>query len=220
MTRSVSAHAVRLSLALAVLIGAALWVGLQQPPSDWEKLFRLNDCQLPCWIGIEPGKTTLEEAQRQVETAYQNSSDYLLEEFASTQYAVTNRQTHDRIGITLAAGDERQTNPPTVHQIHLWADVVPNRRVTIAELYSSLGNAEALRLSTIGAEPFLIMLYQAKTVGLATNVPQCTAVLPRQKIYQIVISARSLDSYFGTVSTPASWLGFRRCHNLHLAINS
>jgi hypothetical protein len=51
-----------------LLVGASRWVGAHQPQSAIVEGLRLTDCALPCWIGITPGQTTMEEAyQRLVE---------------------------------------------------------------------------------------------------------------------------------------------------------
>jgi hypothetical protein len=210
-------------LALALLVGAALLVGLRQPPSDWAALVKLDECALPCWVGIEPGVTTLEDARAKIWQAYAGAG-YTLEDFGSGQYAVTDARSHYRIGITLNAGDdpsgERQTVPPTVQQILLWADVIPTQRFSLRDLYGSLGTPQDLHLAWIGSARYLMILYRHEQVGLATNALGCDAVSPAQKIYQIIISARPLGDYFGWASAPAPWLGFRRCHDLQWALSS
>jgi hypothetical protein len=212
------------TVALALLVGAAILYGLGQPPSNWAALLRLDDCQLPCWVGIQPGTTTLEQARERVRLAFGDSPAYTLEDFGNWQFAVTDRRSHYRIGITLDASNdpsgERQTVPPTVQQILLWADVVPTQRVSLRDLYGSLGTPEDLQLTWIGSAPYLMILYRQDRVGLATNALGCYSISPAQKIYQIIISARSLGDYFGWVSSPAPWLGFRRCHDLRLPITS
>jgi hypothetical protein len=205
---------------LALLVGAAILYGWGQPPSDWSALLRLEDCELPCWVGIEPGTTTLEEAQRQLQLAYGDPVAYTLEDFGNWQFAVTDRRSRYRIGITLDAGSNAEGERQTVQQILLWADVVPTQRVSLRDLYGSLGTPEDLHLTWIGNAPYLMILYRHEQVGLATNALGCDAVSPAQKIYQIIISARSLGDYFGWLSAPSPWLGFRRCHDLGLAYTS
>jgi hypothetical protein len=217
MIRPIRVYALSLTLTLALLICAALLVGLRQPPSDWARLLRLDECALPCWVGIQPGTTSLDDAQAKVRQAYGDETAYTLEDFGSWQFAVTDERSHHRIGITLDAGGERQTVPPTVQQILLWADVIPTQRFSLRDLYGSLGTPQDLHLAWIGSAPYLMILYRHEQVGLATNALGCDAVSPAQKIYQIIISARSLGDYFGWATAPSPWLGFRRCHDLQLA---
>jgi hypothetical protein len=200
-----------------LLIGGAIWVGHGQPPSDWAALLRLDDCQLPCWLGVVPGTTGLDEGERRVRLAYADDPDFTLEYFGNGQFAVTDRRSQFRIGVTLDTGDlagERYTVPPTIQQIILWADVVPSKRVDFFDVYSSLGTPEELQTTSIGGVPYLMLFYHHQQVGLATIALICNAVSPAQKIYQIIISARTIPDYFGWTPTPARWLGFRRCHDL------
>lgn len=53
-----------LANAMAVLIGR------QQPESSILSQMHLTDCELPCWIGIIPGKTTLAEANKRLQAVY------------------------------------------------------------------------------------------------------------------------------------------------------
>lgn len=63
----------RLVLVLALNVGFALMVvvakawGTSQPLSQTLTALHLGDCALPCWIGIVPGVTRLEEVQRLVQ---------------------------------------------------------------------------------------------------------------------------------------------------------
>jgi hypothetical protein len=104
-----------------------------------------------------------------------------------------------------------------VEYIHLWADAIPRLRVTVADLYSALGDAQGLRLTNIGAAPYLVLLYDGEQVGVATSAAACDSINAGQRVYQVIIAGQSLDEYLGWLSAPAPWQGFRRCHDLRLA---
>ena len=55
-------------LALMLVIGASVIIGHQQP--DISSVLQLGNCDLPCWIGIVPGRTTLQEARMRVEQTF------------------------------------------------------------------------------------------------------------------------------------------------------
>jgi hypothetical protein len=57
-------------LMLILCASASLFIGRQQPPPLYLALLHLTDCELPCWIGIVPGKTTVEEAQKRIIAVY------------------------------------------------------------------------------------------------------------------------------------------------------
>ncbi len=62
--------------ALTVTTGITVLAGRRQPTSARLAMLRLTDCALPCWIGIVPGKTTLDEAHAIIESAFGQSPDY------------------------------------------------------------------------------------------------------------------------------------------------
>jgi hypothetical protein len=53
----------RLCLALSLTIVAVMIVGRRQPASEGLVLLHLTDCAPPCWIGIVPGQTALNDAR-------------------------------------------------------------------------------------------------------------------------------------------------------------
>jgi hypothetical protein len=63
---------------LAVLIGAAIFIGHRQPVSPLVRAWRLDECVRPCWMGIVPGQSTVPEAYQQV-TAILQTFGYTLD---------------------------------------------------------------------------------------------------------------------------------------------
>src|SRR5215207_9444302 len=61
---------------LALFSMASLVIGAQQPPSDWADVLRLDNCELPCWIGITPGETPLSDAEARLESAFGDRALY------------------------------------------------------------------------------------------------------------------------------------------------
>src|SRR5262245_6492243 len=91
-----------------VLIISAILVGHQQPPSTWATILHLDECELPCWIGIVPGQTTLIEAQQQIEREYGNKSEYQLEEQNDFQSIISYAPTEESFLITFFIEDIRE----------------------------------------------------------------------------------------------------------------
>jgi len=52
-----------LCLGCALIIGAAIAVGRTQPPSEAVRWFHMDDCEKPCLMGIQLGKTTFAETR-------------------------------------------------------------------------------------------------------------------------------------------------------------
>jgi hypothetical protein len=51
----------------------AIFIGRRQLPPEWLAALHLTDCAPPCWIGIIPGKTTLDEAKKAVKLVLNRS---------------------------------------------------------------------------------------------------------------------------------------------------
>src|SRR5215207_2633418 len=76
-----------LTCLLLVTFGiAAAVVALRPPPSAWSNTLRLNACELPCWIGITPGETSLEDAVARVEVVFGAPEAYSIEVKAALPY--------------------------------------------------------------------------------------------------------------------------------------
>src|SRR5258706_10652581 len=65
-----------LCLPFSAFTGAAILIGQRQPLPEHLALLHLTDCAPPCWIGIMPGVTTLEEALPRIKARYANLPDY------------------------------------------------------------------------------------------------------------------------------------------------
>jgi hypothetical protein len=182
-------------------------------------LLRLDVCELPCWIGIEPGKTTLEESRRYIEAAYQDQALYQLEAQDVRQYGLTYLPTGYRFGVSIESRNFEVTLRSIVQRIYIQPLVTrtfPFERPRIAELYSSLGNAEGVqRLSGINITS-LAVLFRNRLVEIYFDEPECDRVNPEQPVRSILISHRSNEVNVAWLSAPIPWRGFQRYHDLEL----
>jgi hypothetical protein len=55
---------------LVISAGTARTLGGRQPAPPLLAMLHLTDCAPPCWIGIVPGKTTIEEARQRMNSVY------------------------------------------------------------------------------------------------------------------------------------------------------
>jgi hypothetical protein len=83
------------TFALALLITAALLIGRAQPVPDRLAMLHLNDCARPCWIGITPGVTRLDEAYRRVEQVFADPLYHLSKAQGSNGVTYTIREAKD-----------------------------------------------------------------------------------------------------------------------------
>lgn len=108
--RRVVLWGLELILALVLGIGAMLSVVRSQPPPDYIAALHLSDCAIPCWIGIEPGTTTIEDARRRLVEVFQASPVYHLSFTMATSLGT--------IWLTL----EDQRDPPTSVEVLVYSD--------------------------------------------------------------------------------------------------
>src|SRR5258705_4765753 len=91
----------------------------------------MTDCTLPCWMGVTPGVTTLEEARLQVEHVLSPSYIYFLDESTPNvlRFLLVNRGagrqlslivyvTVDSISINFPSGT--RIKRPTLSDFHIW----------------------------------------------------------------------------------------------------
>ncbi|HLY26794.1 MAG TPA: hypothetical protein VKQ72_10675 [Aggregatilineales bacterium] len=67
-------------LVLLVCIGLVIFVARQQPLPPRLAMLHLTDCALPCWIGITPGVTPVEQVKARIESVYGDSKVYHISE--------------------------------------------------------------------------------------------------------------------------------------------
>src|SRR5689334_10044680 len=60
-------------LICAVSAGGIVFAARHLFPSEYLAALRFGDCTIPCWLGIVPGKTTLDRARQIITSAFTNS---------------------------------------------------------------------------------------------------------------------------------------------------
>ena len=68
------AHGLVVLLTLIVVLTIICTANRQSSPSIQLSRLNFEDCELPCWIGIWPGKTTIREARERVKDAFAASN--------------------------------------------------------------------------------------------------------------------------------------------------
>jgi hypothetical protein len=77
----------------SILAGSTLAVARQQRPLARLERLRLAECPPPCWLGIQPGLMSLDEAQARVLAAYSLDRGYL----SSARERSPNSRSFDRV---------------------------------------------------------------------------------------------------------------------------
>lgn len=207
-----------------VAIIAVILVGQQQPPSIWSTILRLNQCELPCWIGIIPGKTTLKEAQEQIEQAYSYPSFYSLKQNESS-FNIVYRVTGYRFGIAFETGALMNETPQSVIQnIYLLPDLpsgAEGKNPTVPDLYDALGNPEIVRLISGGEREGIELLFKGQQVGIRIADLDCDKITMKQVVESIELFAQPPSEHsFAWLSKPQQWGGFGKCYRFVRSIAS
>src|SRR5260221_12733466 len=100
----------KVAVILSLIVGGGVFVARRQLLPDYLSGLHLTDCEIPCWMGIIPGKTTLSEAQQIIMTAFADSRIYK----ASINPTDT--------PMTLAISLENRPDPPNVFGINVWVE--------------------------------------------------------------------------------------------------
>jgi hypothetical protein len=194
----------------------AILVGHQQQPSTWAQILHLNECELPCWIGIIPGQTTLTEAQQELERVYGDTSVYQLKDIGDSGYKVSFEATGESLHIVFVSGNGRATQNSVITQLYLEPFLDQNsfnKRLTIPDLYEALGKPEIVRL-IFGLEiERIAILTKGQRVQIFLDNIECDKLYINQEILQI----RFIESVPSTgnawLSDPQQWRGFGRCYH-------
>jgi hypothetical protein len=65
-----------LCFSFSIFAVAAILIGRQQPPPEHLAMLHLTDCDAPCWIGIMPGESSVEQARARIAAVYAKSGHY------------------------------------------------------------------------------------------------------------------------------------------------
>src|SRR4051812_11626816 len=106
-------HTLGLSLALTAFIGMTVVAGRRDVVPDLLAMLHLTDCALPCWIGIVPGQTTLDETGERIEAVYDHVTEPGLSVEIATMPGVLSVTLHRRIGSPGAISVLLSTNGDT-----------------------------------------------------------------------------------------------------------
>lgn len=108
---------------LVVAASASVLIGRTQPVPEEVMFLHLGDmCQLPCWIGITPGKTLIADAQTIVEKVYNHGNPLVFDSL----HGATNITISDQSFLWIALNDGYSADTSrVVNNIEL--DVYPHR---------------------------------------------------------------------------------------------
>ena len=174
-------------------------------------MLHLDECELPCWIGIVPGQTSLVDAQNQIIRVYGNTSEYRLQKRSDYEFEVTYAVTGESFLIAFIPD-----TPITQLLLLPYTEELSGKRSpTISDLYDHLGNPAMVNLvSDFPVGEKVNLVYQDQRIQLRVPDLECDKVLVTQEIQSIALYA-GLPTYgYGWLSDSKQWRGFGRCYDL------
>jgi len=144
--RRLIAGSLFLTIVFVLMTGATLLVARAQPPTDRVAMLHLDECHLPCWIGITPGKTTVAEAKQRLQEVFGTSLVFTLDDARQhwTDVLITFPNNNQHFNVSVGDGQPRNNilESAVVTAIAIYPNgTMPGKeRTSFGELYSLLGN--------------------------------------------------------------------------------
>lgn len=192
--------------ALAISIASA--IGRTQAIPERIALLHLGDmCELPCWIGITPGKTMIGEAQQIMEKVYSIEKGYQIE-YNLDYIRIKKANVSWRLHYAVVTASTNDTG--TIRSISLY----PPNGVQMADVISVLGNPDKINLNYLARDTAYHIDYKFAGIVLAMSGTFNDLELndmelkATRRVCSIIIwdgVANPDGQFFGEV-----WHGFRR----------
>jgi hypothetical protein len=191
----------------------ALIVGVRtltnREPLLIDNLSKVSECQLPCWIGISPGLTSIESAEKLITQTYADSVDtYTLVAKTETGYRVQWSKTGQYFHISFAYWQSEQPEERRFHEIILSPC---DSCVLLGDMYTLVGQpTKVVPASQTVEDKYLYLVYE--DIQLLIKIEKfdsCDSVSPDQAIHSLMIFDRiPSDLLLGSTN----WRGFSRCY--------
>ncbi len=173
----------------------------------------LSDCHLPCWIGVTPGQTRIEEARAQILTYFPHDlpETNLL---SRTAWSVRVRESDFTVYLIAQPDtDGHSLDPDPVIDAIVLEPAQPGGRddsLTVAAAINLLGDPKAIGVSSTYDQSYLftVLYFDGVAMNISTDhVMGCGPLSPESPIRTLLISAE------GPEPGPSQpWRGFRSCY--------
>lgn len=192
-----------LTLLIILSLCAALFIGRRQPIPPRIAMLHLTDCQLPCWIGIVPGTTTLDEAQEKIRQVFDATSFEVTDDFPN--FIITDRVTGESVEVWLHLSGTNRTTPID------YVVIMPSSGTEwlLADVHSFLYDWQsAIHVLTLSGKVFQHIYYDQYRVMLELPAADCGQSSIFQPVYSILFRSTILDN---PSAYTLEWRGFHTC---------
>ncbi len=203
-------YVVGIWLFTASIIAAIVVVSRTQAIPPALQALHFKDCELPCWIGIIPGKTTIGEAERNIANTYNAIYPLFGDSVVGYwEFVVADKETGIQIRVKLNS-ITGQPSSAIVNDITIIQDE-PGPTVSLGELESLLGSPENILESPPDDIPRSDIIFNNGRIHSFTTKNECNRVTDDEPIMFLVIYAQFPADY-ALVSHPLTWAGYNKCN--------
>ncbi len=209
-----------LLIVCVLTVSAAILIGYQQPAPEQVAVLHLTDCELPCWIGIVPGKTTIVEARRRIKEVYGNLPGYTLSE-TDTGFSISGMTGVDggeyRGLSDISLNSSASSEDLIVKNITLEESIISTNNPSIGEIYARLGPPTYSVIPYSGTEIEAALLFPNRRVELLLSMSKCGDVSMRLIVGEVIIYAQMPETNQWRMQ-PQTWRGFDKCMNIYASV--
>src|SRR5579859_3808407 len=205
-----------LTVLLTLVTGTTLLVARAQPPSARVAMLHLDDCQLPCWIRITPGKTTIGEAKRRLQEVFGDSLVFTLDNARQhwTDVLITLPDSSRRFNVSIGDGQPRnntmESSIVTAIAIYPNGTYPGNEQTSIGELYPVLGSPTYEVVIAEGTSCPRSILYADFRLEIELDVSKCDAQHRSRSVVMPVVVMTLYQNMFSPPNYVLQWRGFGR----------
>jgi hypothetical protein len=208
----------RLILWLAALIAVfslaaliAVQLGRRQPLPERVAMLHLTDCELPCWIGIVPGKTTRGEARQRIYELYDeiwgHGVGFAVRE-GGAAIEIWTKRADIRFKVFLNSDDIDDDAIVGNLVLDLSGDFTPYLK--LAQLHALFGAPDFVSRQDIPSDLGVVYLMRRFSVG--TSSFKCVRITGDEVVHSLYLHGEPLNSE-QVINGMESWRGFRTCYN-------
>jgi hypothetical protein len=184
----------------ALLLAVIVVVGRSQALPDRVAHFKLQQCKLPCWIGIIPGETSLEEAIANIRSNYGiNPENQIYIE--AVWINIINKRLDMSLNISFEV-DEKHV----VQSLRIWQYMGEN--ISFSELYSVLNPPHYLTTLPDFSFYVIALMNDDYTVGIILEQDRGGRIMQGLPVNRVILTSSHYTERY-KLYAPLLWRGFR-----------
>jgi hypothetical protein len=198
-------------ISFSLLCGSVILAARQQPLPGWLAALHFDVCKPPCWIGIEPGQATLNEAVARIKAVYM-PPEYTVRSHADNQNTLEILH-NDKCIVTVSFNLSDQQIIKTIDFLWTGADELSIGQRAYADIHGFLGTPSYLSIQSWGGDILLTYPVSKGTVHVASWLSrdksrreQANSNIEYRSVSLVVFSRSEVPSFRGIETL--TWRGF------------